>query len=70
MGHWAFVGVGLAAGVGLAVFANWRAGLPADPLRPRMIPWKFLIILAGFWCVLMVVHAANLLGVETGGRYR
>ncbi len=57
---------GLACGVALAVFANWRAGRPRDDLKPKMLPWTFIMILAAFWSLLMVVHLINLGGVETG----
>ena len=63
---WALTGLGLLLGLGLIVLGNWRAGLPPDPLRPRMVSWNFITLLAGLWCVMMVVHAVNLLGFETG----
>jgi hypothetical protein len=35
-----------AALAGVAFLASWRASRPADPLKPRMIPWRALMILA------------------------
>jgi hypothetical protein len=31
-----------------------------------MVPYRFLMLLAAVWVLLMLVHAANLLGVRTG----
>ena len=42
-----------------AAFSGWRGSRPWDPLRgPRLVPWRLL---------LAAVHAANVLGVSTGG---
>lgn len=35
-----------AALAGVAFLASWRASRPADPLKPRMIPWRALMIVA------------------------
>ncbi len=59
----------LAAGV-LFAFASWRDAQPADPLKPRLIPWRALIIVSALLVVLALVHAVNLLGVETGTQLR
>lgn len=57
----AAVGLGLAAGFG------WMGARPPDLQRgPRLVPYRFLMLLAGAFVVLMLVHAANLLGVRTG----
>ncbi len=56
-----------AVGLGLTVLFGWRGARPPDPRRgPRMIPWRFLMLLAGAWVLLMLVHLANLMGVQTG----
>lgn len=60
----------LAIALGLAafgLFAGWRGARPFDPRRgPRMLPWRFLMLLAAAGVILMIVHVVNLLGVTTG----
>ena len=54
-------------GLGLAVLFGWRGSRPPDVRRGRrMVPWRFLMLLAAAWVLRMVVHVANLMGVETG----
>lgn len=58
----------LAAAAG-AVFAGWRGARPPDLLRgPRLIPWRFLMVIAACIAVFGLVHVVNLLGFETGRR--
>jgi hypothetical protein len=57
----------LAFFVALFAYGSWVANRPANPLKPRMIPWRPIIIFAGLGAILMLVHVVNLLGVETGG---
>jgi hypothetical protein len=58
----------LALSVGLYAYGSWRAARPADPLNPRLIPWRPVILTAGVVAILMLVHLVNLLGVTTGQR--
>ena len=54
----------LAAAVALAVFAGWRGARPSQPhLGVRMIPWRFVMILAGAVALVLLVHVAALLGM-------
>lgn len=57
---------GLVGALGLGIVANWRAGLPWNDLKPRRVPWRFVIILSGFVFMILLVHLVNLAGVETG----
>ena len=53
-----------AAAVALAVFAGWRGARPSQPhLGIRMIPWRFIMILAAAVAFLLVVHLAALVGL-------
>jgi hypothetical protein len=56
-----------AAALATALAAGWRGARPPDPRTgPRMVPWRFLMLLAAAGFMLMAVHAINLLGVVTG----
>ena len=56
----------LAAAGGVFWFASHRAAQPADPLKPRLVPWRGVIIASGFAALIALVHLVNLAGVETG----
>lgn len=54
----------LAAVLALAVFAGWRGSRPSQPHRGvRMVPWRFIMILAAAAGFLLIVHLAALLGL-------
>lgn len=57
---------GIVTGVAFAVFCSWRAGRPRDDLKPKMLPWQFLMILSAFVTMMLLVHLINVLGYETG----
>ena len=51
----------LAASLALLVFAGWRgAQLPNVVKGPRMVPWRFVMLLAGVLAFLLLVHLAAL----------
>jgi multisubunit Na+/H+ antiporter MnhB subunit len=56
----------LALAIGIYAYGSWRAAKPADPLNPRLIPWRPIILIAGLVGLLMVVHLVNLTGFDTG----
>lgn len=58
--------VGLGVGVALVAFCSWRASRPRDDLKPKMLPWTFLMIVFAFATLLVLVHLFNVLGYETG----
>ena len=50
-----------------AVFCGWRGSRLWDFRKgPRMIPWRFLMLLSAVFAMVMIVHLLNLLGVQTG----
>ena len=58
-----------AAGALLAALFGWLGARPPDLQRgPRLLPWRFLMLLACAWTLFMLVHVANLLGMQTGVR--
>ena len=54
----------LAGALTVAVFAGWRGARPSNFLKPRMVPWRFIMLLAGALAFLLVVHVGTLLGVQ------
>lgn len=64
---WTLTLTNLAAGaVGFAL-CSWRAQRPTQFGKVRMMPWTFMSLACAVWVLFMLVHAVNLLGVETGG---
>jgi hypothetical protein len=56
----------LAASTAVAVFSGWRGARPPDLSRgPRMIPWRFIMLVAGALAVLLLIHLASVLGGRT-----
>ena len=56
-------------GVALAfsVFCGWMGARPWDIRKgPRMLPWRFLMLLGAVVVILMIVHLLNQFGVQTG----
>lgn len=62
------VTLGLAAvGLGLTLLFGWLGARPPDLKRgPRLLPHRFLMLLAAAFTLLMLVHLVNLAGLETG----
>ncbi len=58
----------MALDAALFVFAARRGGRPSDPLRPRMVPWTPLAILAGVAFILLLAHLFALMGLEPQNR--
>jgi len=60
--------VAIAVACALAAAAcGWMGARAPDPHRgPRLIPYRFLMLLSAAGCLAMLVHLANLAGVETG----
>ena len=57
----------LAVCLAVAGGCGWMGARAPDPSRgPRMVPWRFLMILAACAGFLCVVHLVNLLGITTG----
>jgi len=55
------------AAVALAVVAGWRGARPPDPHKgPRLIPWRFIMLMTTAGIVVLLVHVVNLMGVTTG----
>ncbi|WP_245158163.1 MULTISPECIES: hypothetical protein [unclassified Brevundimonas] len=51
----------LIAALALAGFSGWRGAREPDPLRgPRLVPWRFLMLLSAALALLLLIHAARL----------
>ena len=52
---------------GLTVFASWKSGRPRkDTPNATWISWQLVTVLAGAALFMGVVHAVNLMGIQTG----
>ena len=50
----------------VTVFFGWMGARPYNPTKgPRMVPWRFLMLLACTFCILMIVHLLNVTGLKT-----
>ena len=56
----------LAAASAVAVFSGWRGARPPNLMKgPRMMPWRFIMLVAGALAVLLLIHLASVLGGRT-----
>ena len=58
--------IGLLVMAGFAVFSSYRASAPRDDMRPKLLPWRLIMIVSEFVAILFFVHLINILGYETG----
>ncbi len=50
-----------------SAFCGWRGARPWDIRKgPRMMPWRFLMMVGVVVVILMLVHLLNISGVQTG----
>ena len=50
------------------VFTGWRGARPPDISRgPRMMPWRFLMLLLGALTFFLLIHLTTLLGLHRPG---
>lgn len=57
--------IGLFAALGL--LCAWRGAAPPDPHRgPRLVPYRFLMVLCGAVVLYLAAHLLNLMGITTG----
>ena len=56
--------IALASALALALLFGWLGARPPRPHRgPRLIPYRFLMLLAGVGVVLLLVHVKELAGL-------
>ena len=55
--------IALAVAVTLTLFCGWRGARPPDPRRgPRLVPWRFLMIVCAAVALALIVHLVRLPG--------
>jgi hypothetical protein len=68
---WILTLAAIGACVVLTVFAGWKSGRPRkDSLNAQWISWPLVTVIAGAALVFAIVHAVNLMGVNTGDNFR
>ncbi|MFK4058191.1 hypothetical protein [Brevundimonas sp. NPDC046655] len=56
----------LAFSTAVAVFSGWRGARPPDLSKgPRMMPWRFIMLVAGALTFLLLIHLATVLSGRT-----
>lgn len=56
----------LAASSAVAVFSGWRGARPPDLMKgPRMVPWRFIMLVAGALTFLLLIHLVTTLSGRT-----
>ena len=56
----------LAAAIAVAVFSGWRGARPPDLSKgPRMMPWRFIMLVAGALSFLLLIHLVSTLSGRT-----
>lgn len=62
---WTWTIVALVACFALAALFGWRGAQPPDLHRgPRLIPYRFLMLIAALGVLLMLIHLASLAGLR------
>jgi hypothetical protein len=50
----------------VVLFAGWRGARPPNPRRgPRLMPWRFIMLVAAACLPPLLFHLANLAGLVT-----
>lgn len=53
--------------LGLGLVSGWRGAKPPNlAAGPRLIPWRGIMLTCAAIDLMLLVHLANLLGVQTG----
>ena len=66
----AYTLLGLAACLGLGALSYRLHTREHNELAPRMVPWIIIAIACLATSFMLGVHLANLIGFETGGRFK
>ncbi|MDO8901575.1 MAG: hypothetical protein Q7V15_09490 [Phenylobacterium sp.] len=56
-----------AALLAVTIFAGWKGAQPPDFRRgPRLLPYRFIMLMGAAGLIVVLVHLVNMMGVETG----
>lgn len=47
----------------VGVYSGWRGSRPTDFLRPRLVPWRFIMLLSAALGFLLLIHLGALFGL-------
>lgn len=51
----------------ITLLAAWRGALPPDLRRgPRLLPYRFIMLMGAAGVIVVLVHLVNLMGISTG----
>jgi len=65
---WTTTLVALALTLALGILFGWLGARPPNLARgPRLIPYRFLMLLAGVGVMLLLIHIKELAGLARGG---
>jgi hypothetical protein len=57
------------ASAALSVFAGWRGARPPNPMKgPRLIPWRFIMVLGAALAIGALFTGLQMAGVRPPGR--
>ena len=57
------------ASAAIAAFAGWRGALPPNPMRgPRLVPWRFIMVLGASAAILTLFLGLQMMGISPPGR--
>jgi len=59
----------MGATAALFAYSAWRSSRPADPLKPRLVPWRMIVLFSGVFFMMLLAHVFSLFGLETGTRF-
>jgi hypothetical protein len=66
---WTATIIALALCFGIAVACGWLGARPPNPAKgPRLVPYRFLMLLAGAGVLLLLIHVRSLAGLGPEGR--
>lgn len=58
----AYAPLAIAACLGaFSIYASWRASRPANPMKPRLLPWRTLFVFGSAVTLIVLAYAVHFL---------